>query len=217
MTYTEADLEKLKYLIAILSVITVLLVVYSTYIRNRKIRKLVKDFPIIGDNDSRWLLFMGIVILSPFIFLVSYEKGIQQSKRNNFCHSCHVMHGYINDMEDPDSEHLAAEHYQYRWISDYQCYTCHSEYGLFGTAKAKISGIGHIWAQYFVGYETPLKIKGTYNNNICLHCHGEVLDWQDTKEHEDNLVDIKDNKMSCLGADCHVSPHPKNAWETDDE
>jgi len=82
MTYTESDLETLKYIIAALSVITVLIVIYSTFIRNRKIRKLVKDFSIVGDNNSRWLLFMGIVILSPFIFLVNYEKGLQQSKRN---------------------------------------------------------------------------------------------------------------------------------------
>ena len=216
MTYTESDLETLKYTIAILSLISISILIYGTFIRNRKIRKLVKDFSIVGDNNSRWLLFMSFVILSPFIFLANYEKGIQQSKRNDFCYSCHVMHGYIEDLEDPDSESLASVHYQYRWISDYQCYTCHSEYGMFGTAKAKVSGIGHIWAEHFTGYETPLKIRGTYNNNICMHCHGPVLDFQDIEEHEDTLEDLKDNKTSCLGADCHVSPHPKNAWKTDE-
>lgn len=217
MTYTESDLELLRFIIAALSVFAIFIVIYSTFIRNRKIRKLIRDFSIVSDNNSRWLLFMGIVIISPIVFLINYEKGIQDSKRNHFCQSCHVMHGYINDLEDPDSENLAAVHYQYRWIADYQCYTCHSEYGMFGTAKAKVSGIGHIWSQYFAGYETPLKIKGTYNNNICLHCHGPVVDWQDIEEHEDNMQEIKDNETSCLGADCHVRPHPKNAWESEDD
>lgn len=169
------------------------------------------------NNNTRWFLFMGFVIISPFILLMNYQKGIQESKLNEFCNSCHIMHGYIDDLEDPDSDRLASVHYQYRWISGYQCYTCHSEYGLFCTAKAKLSGIGHIWAQYFVGYDTPLKIRGTYNNNICLHCHGPVLDFQDIEEHEENMDKLEQNLTSCLGADCHVSPHPKNAWETDDK
>lgn len=217
MTYSESDLQTIKYLLAVLCLIAITISIYSTFFRSRGIRKLIKDFSILGDNTSKWLLFMSFVIISPLVFLVNYEKGIQQSKRNDFCNSCHIMHGYIDDLEDPDSDSLASVHYQYRWISDYQCYTCHSEYGLFGTAKAKVSGIGHIRAKYLSGYETPLKIKGTYNNNICLHCHGPVLDFQDIKEHEDNLKELEQNKMSCLGAECHVSPHPKDAWKTYDK
>lgn len=217
MTYSESDLQTIKYILAVLCLIAITISIYSTFFRSRDIRKLIKGFSILGDNTTKWLLFMSFVIISPLVFLVNYEKSIQQSKRNDFCNSCHVMHGYIEDLENPDSDSLASVHYQYRWISDYQCYTCHSEYGLFGTAKAKVSGIGHVRAQYFLGYETPLKIKGTYNNNICLHCHGPVLDFQDIGEHEDNIKELEQNKMSCLGADCHVSPHPKDAWKTNDK
>ena len=69
------------------------------------------------------------------------------------------MHGYVKDLKDPDSENIAAIHYKYRWIADNQCYECHSEYGLFGTAKAKMSRIRHIWSYYVLGYETPIKLR----------------------------------------------------------
>ncbi len=110
---------------------------------------------------------------------------------------------YVKDLKNPDSENIAAIHYKYRWIEDNHCYKCHTDYGLFGTAKAKMSGIRNIWSYYVVGYEIPIKIRGTYNNQICLRCHGPVEDYQDVDEQKDYLKDLELNKESCFGEDCH--------------
>jgi nitrate/TMAO reductase-like tetraheme cytochrome c subunit len=198
------ELGLIKSVIVALSVATIILVVYSVFIRK-------KNF--IEDTNSKWLLFIGFFLLSPLVYFLNYGKALEQSKTVDFCNSCHVMNGYIEDLKNPDSEHIAALHYHYRWISDNQCYQCHSEYGLFGTFKAKMSGIGHIISYYVVGYETPLKLKGTYNNQICLHCHGPVEEYQEVSEHEEYEQDIELNKQSCFGAECHVSPHPEDAWK----
>jgi len=173
---------------------------------------LVKHKERISAPFGKWVLLLVFFVLSPIAYLLNFSVAIEDSKKVNFCNSCHVMHGYVNDLKDPDSEYLASQHYQYRWIDEDQCFTCHSDYGLFGNMKAKISGIRHVW-KYYTGYETPVKLYGTYNNGICLRCHAPVLSFQEEEEHENNAADILSSKMSCLGVDCHVRPHPEEAWK----
>ena len=163
---------------------------------------------------GKWWLLIIFFVLSPLAYLLNFSEAIEDSKKVDFCNSCHVMNGYVSDLRDPDSEYLASEHYQSRWINEDQCFTCHSDYGLFGNMKAKVSGIRHVW-KYYSGYETPVKIYGTYNNGICLRCHAPTEAFQDEGDHEDNAADILSSKMSCLGMDCHVRPHPEEAWKVE--
>jgi len=192
----------IKWVIMVLCIITIFLIGYKIFIKRKRLMT----------PTSKWLLFIGFIILSPLVYFMNFGIAFQESKPVNFCNSCHIMNGYIDDLRNSDSESIAALHYQYRWIADDQCYGCHSDYGLFGTYEAKMAGIRHIWKYYIVGYETPIKIRGTYDNHICLHCHAPVEVYQDVEEHEDYLNDLELNKLSCFGADCHVSPHPKEAW-----
>lgn len=164
------------------------------------------------DQRGKWLLLIVFAVLSPIAYLLNFSVAIEDSKKVEFCNSCHIMHGYVNDLKDPDSEYLASQHYQYRWIDEDQCFTCHSDYGLFGNMKAKATGIRHVWA-YYTGYETPVKLYKTYNNTICLRCHAPTLGFQEEEEHENNAQDILSSKMSCLGVDCHVRTHPEEAWK----
>lgn len=159
----------------------------------------------------RWMLLVGFVILAPLAYLLNAGLAISGAKSVAFCGSCHVMHGYVQDLQNPDSEHLAAQHFQYRWINDHQCYTCHSDYGLFGDVGAKLAGLRHVWFYTVGGYELPLKIRGTYDNQRCLVCHGPVKSYQEIGEHEKNAAPIADSAMSCIGGACHVGPHPKSA------
>jgi cytochrome c nitrite reductase small subunit len=160
------------------------------------------------DPVTRWTLMMAFVVLSPLVYLLNFGLAIQGSKGVEFCNSCHVMNQYVEDLEDPNSERLAAQHYQYRWISDHQCYTCHSDYGLFGGAEAKLAGMRHYWKNYVTGFERPIKIRGTYDNKRCLHCHGPVASYRETAEHQKNEAAIVSSEMSCLGSNCHVKTHP---------
>ena len=164
-----------------------------------------------ADPTMRWVLLVAFLILSPLVFALSFGLAIESSKPNTFCDSCHVMNPYVADLRNEDSEHLAAMHYQFRWIADHQCYTCHSDYGLFGDAGAKLAGLRHFWKYYFTGYDTPLKIHGRYNNERCLFCHGPVKSWREVPEHQKNADAIATSETSCIGANCHVSPHPKQA------
>ncbi len=162
--------------------------------------------------SGKWLLLLIFFVLSPILYLLNFSVAVEDSKTVEFCNSCHIMNGYVSDLQDPESEYLASLHYQYRWIADNQCFSCHSDYGLFGNAKAKLTGIKHVWA-YYTDYETPLKLYDTYNNKICLHCHAPVISFQETEEHDENAAEILSNEMSCFGVGCHIGTHPEEAWE----
>lgn len=69
----------------------------------------------------------------------------------------------------------------------------------------------HIWFYYIAGYELPLNIRGTYDNQRCLFCHGPVKAYQEVPEHEKNAAAIATSGKSCVDGNCHVSPHPKSA------
>ena len=162
-----------------------------------------------ADPHARGILLIAFLILSPLAYVLNFGLAIEGSKPVEFCDSCHVMNPYVADLKNPDSELLAAQHYQFRWIADHQCYTCHSDYGLFGTAGAKLAGMRHFWHYYLAGYEEPIKIRGTYDNQRCLFCHGPVASYREVAEHKEHAEAIASSEKSCIGASCHVAPHPK--------
>ncbi|MEO6025948.1 MAG: NapC/NirT family cytochrome c [Candidatus Binatia bacterium] len=182
-------------------VVAIGLVGYATFRR--------RSTPI--EPSDRWMLLVGFLVLAPLAYLLNAGLAVSGAKSVAFCDSCHVMNGYVEDLQNPDSEHLASQHYQFRWIADHQCYTCHSDYGLFGDMQAKLAGLRHVWFYTVGGYELPLKIRGTYDNQRCLFCHGPVKSFQQVPEHEKNAAAIATSATSCIGAACHVSPHPKSA------
>lgn len=182
-----------------LAVLSLAIVAYYTLVRGVRAT----------DVGTRWALMLAFVVLSPLVYFLNAGLAIQGSKPVEFCNSCHVMKPYVDDLENPDSERLAAQHYQYRWIADHQCYTCHSDYGLFGGVEAKLAGLRHYVKYYITGYERPIKILGTYDNQRCLHCHGPVASYREIAEHQKNEHAIATSEMSCLGSNCHVRPHPE--------
>lgn len=205
MTLRSTDVHFIESVILVACLLAILITVYAVFIRR-------KDFT--RDNVAKWLLLITFMVISPLVYIMNFGLAVEETKPVSFCNSCHVMEGYVEDLENPDSDRLAAIHYQSRWISKDQCYNCHTNYGLQGTIKAKMAGIRHIWKYYIVGYDTPVEFNGTYNNQICLNCHEPVKYYQDVAEHQENRADIESSKMSCLGLQCHVRPHPKDAWRT---
>lgn len=200
----DPGMKLISYVGLILWLLTLILIVY-------KLAFIGRDHGV--GVTTRWIFLIVFLILSPLVYFISFGIAIEKAKPVEFCNSCHVMNSHVDDMKDPDSESIAALHYKYRWISDVQCYTCHSDYGLYGAAGAKLAGLRHILAYYVVGYPNVLEIRGTYNNERCLFCHAPVESYQDIEEHQEYAAEIKSSKQSCFGADCHVSPHPDETKE----
>jgi nitrate/TMAO reductase-like tetraheme cytochrome c subunit len=107
------------------------------------------------------------------------------------------------------SDTLAATHFKNRYIQDNHCYACHSDYGMAGTIRAKLEGLGHVW-HYTVGsYTLPLKIAKPYSNTRCLSCHAESQKFINSAGHpKENMRDLLTGGVSCQ--DCHGPPHPRD-------
>jgi nitrate/TMAO reductase-like tetraheme cytochrome c subunit len=131
---------------------------------------------------------------------------MENAKSPEFCGSCHVMGPFINDLKNPKSETLASRHYQNRFILENQCYSCHTDYTVFGPVKAKMAGIRHVWKYETGTYGLPIKLRGTYNFQNCLHCHGESRRFLE-KHDADLQKQIAAKETDCL--QCHGPVHPE--------
>jgi nitrate/TMAO reductase-like tetraheme cytochrome c subunit len=152
-----------------------------------------------------WLAATFLVVPLGVVYL-AYGHGIEGSKRVESCGSCHVMKPYLADLRDPASEGLAATHYKNRYIQTDQCYTCHTDYGMFGTFKAKFEGLGHVVRNTTGAYTLPLKIAHPYPNARCLACHGESQKYLKSEGHpQDDLGKFSSGATSCL--ECHGPAH----------
>jgi cytochrome c-type protein NapC len=84
---------------------------------------------------SKALLFGAILVIPVIVVFLATAHGMQESMSVEACGSCHVMESHVADLHAPKSDSLAAVHFKNRYIQGDQCYTCHSDYGMFGTVS----------------------------------------------------------------------------------
>ena len=156
--------------------------------------------------------------LAAFVAVPAASVGLanyhvfEGGKEVQSCVKCHVMRPMVTDMQDVQSMTLAARHYRNKWITKNQCYTCHTDYGLAGTLKAKMDGYRHL-ARYTTGtYTEPIRFRGIYNNHNCLQCHAGTEKFSKVGSHTTAQVRLLENTMSCLN--CHGQAHPTRAQRT---
>jgi cytochrome c nitrite reductase small subunit len=184
--------------LAILDV--VLLVVIWRMVRSRGVT-----------TASKAMLLGGIVVLPAIVVFLATAHGMQESMTVDACASCHVMAGHAADLRNPASDSLAAVHFKNRYIQTDQCYTCHSDYGMFGTMSAKLEGLGHVYHNMTGNYPKPIKIKSPYSNLRCLSCHGGAANFV-VKHDKDMMPNLLADKDKCI--DCHGPAHkPESAGE----
>jgi len=153
---------------------------------------------------SKALLFGSILVLPVIVVILATVNGMQESMTVDACAHCHVMEAHAADLRDPKSDSLAAVHFKNRYIQENHCYTCHSDYGMFGTMSAKLEGFGHVVHNTTGHYPKPLKIAHPYSNLRCLNCHAGSQKFL-AKHEPDELAKLAANKDSCL--DCHGPAH----------
>jgi nitrate/TMAO reductase-like tetraheme cytochrome c subunit len=163
------------------------------------------------EPQSRWMLFFGLCVFPIPVALLSGGVGMEESKAVAFCSSCHQPMGpFVADMLAPGSENLAAVHYKNWLIQRDHCWTCHSDYGIAGTARAKLMGLNHIARVTFGAWEPPIKLSSAYRWTICLGCHSNSARFKaprgDASAHEGIVQAVLRGQAGCT--DCHAAAHP---------
>lgn len=162
-------------------------------------------------RGGKILAFLALFILPILSGGLGYEQHMDRSKQTTFCLSCHVMEPYGRSLHVDDPTWIPAGHYQNNRVPrDEACYTCHEDYVMYGTIKAKWRGLHHIYVQYLGNPKPPLHLYNPYNNRECLHCHQGSRSFEEGATHNADpsiMADIKSNKMSCLTSGCHDQIH----------
>ena len=162
-------------------------------------------------RGGKILAFVALFIFPILAGSLGYEQHMDRSKQTSFCLSCHLMEPYGRSLQVDDATWIPASHYQNNRVPREQaCYTCHSDYVMYGSIKAKWRGLHHIYAQYLGNPKPPLHLYHPYNNRECLHCHAGSRSFEEGATHNADpqiMADIKSNKMSCLTSGCHDQIH----------
>lgn len=162
------------------------------------------------------VLLMGIGVLPIGAALAGNIVGYEKTQERQFCGSCHVMTPYVEDSNDRNSKTLASLHARSPWFGDRNCYTCHSDYGLFGTITTKIGGMKHVIHYYGTYRNMPLseslhriQLYKPFTNLPCLQCHStETASFLAKKDHKSALDDLRARRISCASEGCHGPSHP---------
>jgi cytochrome c-type protein NapC len=121
------------------------------------------------------------------------------------------MEDYGKSLHVDDAEYVPAAHFQnHRIPHDMACFTCHTEYTMFGDYAAKMRGLKHLYYQYIGTIPDTIKLYSAYNNRECLHCHENARNFEEKSIHNQtvSMMDsIKRNQMSCMTSGCHDVIH----------
>jgi hypothetical protein len=154
---------------------------------------------------ARLLLFIGTCCVPFPAVLMSAAVGLEQSKAVSFCNSCHLMGAFVTDMKDAGSLSLSALHFRNRYIQTDHCYSCHTDYGLFGTLEAKVGGMAHVWSEFAGAGSGMVRPKTNYRFTICLNCHGQSSKFIRQKSHAGVVDRVVSGKSVCT--ECHNRSH----------
>jgi cytochrome c-type protein NapC len=162
-------------------------------------------------QDGKILAFFGMFLLPLICAGLGTTYHIDRSKSTKFCLSCHEMEPFGKSLLVDDATHLPAAHFQnHRVPADQACFTCHTNYAMFGGFREKIQGLREVSEHYLGKPPAPeaIRLSEPFNNRECLHCHLGARSFEEGAMHTANpylLAAVKGNQVSCLS--CHKAIH----------
>jgi cytochrome c-type protein NapC len=164
-------------------------------------------------REGKILAFVALFGLPVMAAWTGFSEHMDLAQSTQFCLSCHVMGDYGRSLYIDDPSYVPARHFQNNRIPrDRACYTCHTEYSMFGGVRAKARGMRHLWVQYVRGAPKPeaIKLYDPFPNSECLHCHLGARRFEEGSAHNkipNLLSQVKSNQRSCVSSGCHEFVH----------
>jgi cytochrome c-type protein NapC len=160
-----------------------------------------------ANTGGKILAFMAFVTLPVLCGAWGLSEHFERSKQTNFCLSCHIMEPYGRSLFVDDVNHIPAAHFQnHRIPAAEACYTCHTNYALYGSLGVKLNGLHHVYVEYLGTPKEPLHLYQPFNNRECLHCHAGARSFEDDT-HTAMMDQLKSNQLSCISSGCHDTVH----------
>ena len=190
----SASTALLRFLILVTAVLVILLVLKPDITETR---------------GGKILAFVALFLLPLLAGYGGIAAHLEHSKKTEFCLSCHVMERYGKSLLIDDRGHIPAVHFQNNLVPrEAACYTCHTDYTLYGGINSKLRGLKHLYVQYLGSAPEQIKLYTPYNNRECLHCHDGARSFEESPTHNldsDAMAAIRSNQLSCTG--CHDVAH----------
>lgn len=164
-------------------------------------------------TGGKVLAFFALFLFPALALGAGFSAHMERAQSTEFCLSCHVMNEHGRSLWVDDSGYLAATHFQNNLVPrERACYTCHTDYAMFGGVRSKIRGLRHLYVHY-LAHEPPadeIKLYEPYNNRECLHCHDGGRKFLQHSAHNrtpDAMATIRSNALSCISSRCHDTVH----------
>jgi cytochrome c-type protein NapC len=162
-------------------------------------------------RGGKVLAFLSLCVLPLVAAAAGWQKHVERSKTTAFCTSCHAMERHGASLRIDDPRYLPAAHWQNARVPrEHACYTCHTDYTLYGDYQAKLRGLRHVWVQYLGKPPERIHLYHAYNNRECLHCHEGARSYVEESAHQAadvGLDRMARNQVSCLKSGCHDRVH----------
>jgi cytochrome c-type protein NapC len=164
-------------------------------------------------RDGRILALLALFFVPSLAIWAGASNHMERAKTTDFCLSCHTMDAHGRSLYIDDKSFLPASHFQNNRVPrDRACYTCHTDYTMFGGLNSKWRGLRHVYVQYLGTIPKPEEIElyEPFNNRECLHCHAGARSFVDATPHNKKpelLGQVTRNEVSCMAGKCHDIVH----------
>ncbi len=162
-------------------------------------------------RGGKILAFVALLVFPILAGGMGVNEHLTRSKSTNFCLSCHLMEDYGKSLRIDDRSFVPAIHFQNNLVPREQaCFTCHTDYTMYGDFSAKLRGLKHVYKYYLSTPTQPIKLYTPYNNRECLHCHEGARSFLEAEKHvkdPQSLGLMRTNQLGCTTSDCHNIIH----------
>jgi cytochrome c-type protein NapC len=161
---------------------------------------------LMAAQGGKMLAFIAFFALPIIATALGSSIHLENSTSTQFCLSCHVMEGHGKSLYIDDPTYIPAAHFQNNRIpKEHACFTCHTDYTMFGDVSAKMRGLQHLYVYYFKPTPAKLALYEPFKNRECLHCHRQGRSFEETSPHKEMKEQLIADEMSCLT--CHSKIH----------
>ncbi len=159
-------------------------------------------------TTGKILAFIGLCALPTLCIATGMSFHMERSKQTAYCISCHSMVTHGQSLYVLNTSYIPAQHFQNHLVPPTEaCYTCHTDYTMYGPLKDKLKGLRYVYMEYVSSPPKTIHLDGTYNNSQCLHCHAGTRDFEANLNRMGPMASLVSNQVSCISSGCHSTIH----------